>query len=86
MIVELTGVARLRAGRAHVDLEASNLAEALARLIERCPGVVPDVVSCDGELGRHFIVSLNGGPFSRDRALALADGDRLLIVGAQSGG
>lgn len=84
--VLLTGIARLRAGRDRVSVDAHDLAGALAELSEICPGIVPDVVSPRGDLERHFIVSRNGGPFSRDPALPLVAGDRLVIVGAQSGG
>jgi len=86
MILELTGVARLRAGRDRVEVEAVSLGEALRRLARDCPGVVPDVVEPSGRLARHFIASRNGGPFSRDAALPLAPDDRVVIVGAQAGG
>ena len=86
MMLELTGVARLRAGASRVEIEARSLGEALARLAEARPGVVPDVVSPEGALTRHFMASQNGGGFTRDARLALEPGDTVVIVGAQAGG
>ena len=88
MIVELCGIARLRAGTSRVDLrpDAATLGEALASLAGRHPGVVPEVMDTEGRLGRHFIASVSGGPFSRDPELELAPGDRIVIIGAQAGG
>jgi hypothetical protein len=83
---ELTGVARLRAGAARLEIEARSLGEALARLAAARPGVVPDVISPDGALTRHFMASHNGSSFTRDISLALASGDTVVIVGAQAGG
>jgi hypothetical protein len=83
---ELTGVARLRAGTSRLEVEACSLGQALARLAAARPGIVPDVVSVEGALTRHFMASQNGGGFTRDAGLALAPGDTVVIVGAQAGG
>ena len=86
MTFELTGVARLRAGTAQVEVDACSLGDALAALAVEAPGVVPDVVTPEGALSRHFIASRNGSAFTRDAALALEVHDRVVIVGAQAGG
>lgn len=86
MRIELFGVARLRAGRARVELEADTLDSALRALGRACPGVEPDVVEA-GRLTRHFLASLNGGPFlAGDEKLALKTDDTLVIIGNQAGG
>lgn len=86
MTLELTGVARLRAGRGSLVVEAASLGEALAALAARCPGVVPDVVSPAGELARHFVASIDGGPMRRAGSTSLDGAQRVVIVGAQAGG
>jgi len=86
MTLELTGVARLRAGTARLECDAGSLGEALARLAVERPGVVPEVVSAEGALTRHFMASRNGAGFTRDGATRLGPGDVVVIVGAQAGG
>jgi len=86
MTLELTGVARLRAGTARLECDARSLGEALARLAADRPGVVPEVVSADGSLTRHFLASRNGGGFTRDGATRLGPRDVVVIVGAHAGG
>ena len=86
MTFELTGVARLRAGTQSVEVDADSLGEALSVLALKAPGVVPDVVTCEGVLSRHFMASRNGSAFTRDAALGLGRGDTVVIVGAQAGG
>ena len=86
MRIELFGVARLRAGKSAVDVEACTLAEALGALRRACPGVEPDVVD-GGRLTRHFLASLNGGPFlSGAEDFSLEADDTLVIIGSQVGG
>jgi len=83
--IELFGIARARAGREIVEIDASTLAGALTALAEACPGVVPEVVVGD-RLAEGFLASLNGTRFVRDGGLALSCDDTLLILGAQVGG
>jgi molybdopterin converting factor small subunit len=84
--IELFGVARLRAGRARVEVDADTLDAALRALGRQCPGVEPDVVDA-GRLTRHFLASLNGGPFlAGDENLGLRADDTLIIIGNQAGG
>lgn len=85
MRIELYGIARARAGREYVDVEATSLREAVLALASACPALVPDVV--DGQrLADGFVASLNGGRFLSDGATPLEAGDRLLIVAAEAGG
>jgi molybdopterin converting factor small subunit len=86
MRIELYGIARARAGREAVDVEAGSLGEAIRALADACPGLAPDVVGSDGRLTDSFLASLNGAVFVRDEATPLEAGDRLLILSAQSGG
>lgn len=85
MTIELFGIARLRAGRAKLEVEASTVAEALLALAKSCPNTVPEVVA-DGRLGRHFMASLNGETFRPDPNALLDAGDTLIILGSQAGG
>lgn len=85
MTIELFGIARLRAGRAIVEVEASTVAEALLALARSCPNAVPEVVD-HGQLGCHFMASLNGGPFGLDLDAPVEAGDSLIILGSQAGG
>jgi molybdopterin converting factor small subunit len=83
--IELFGIARLRAGRAWLEVDATTVAEALSALGDQCPDVVPEVID-GGCLTRHFMVSLNGGPFRLDPNTSLDAGDTLMILGNQAGG
>jgi molybdopterin converting factor small subunit len=86
MRIELFGIARARAGREVVDVEAGSLGEAIRALAAACPGLAPDVVDGEGRLNESFLASLNGAVFVRDEATPLEAEDKLLILGAQSGG
>lgn len=85
MRIELFGIARARAGRDAVDVEAESLGAAIRALAEACPGLVPEVVA-GGRLAEGFLANLNGERFVADASLPLARADTLLIVGAQAGG
>jgi molybdopterin synthase sulfur carrier subunit len=85
MRIELFGIARARAGREALEVEATSLGDAIRALAGVCPGVVPEVVA-DGRLTDGYLASLNGERFVRDPALPLAKGDTILILGAQAGG
>jgi molybdopterin converting factor small subunit len=86
MRIELFGIARVRAGREAVDVEAGSLGEAIRALAAACPGLEPDVVDREGRLTDSFLASLNGAVFVKDEATPLEADDKLLILGAQSGG
>jgi hypothetical protein len=83
--VELLGIARVCAGIAVLEVEPGTVSDALASLAERCPSVVPDMV-VNGGLSRHYVASIDGGPFLRDGSAPLESGRVLLILGAQAGG
>ncbi len=85
MRIELFGIARARAGREALEVEARSLGDAIRALARECPGVVPEVVA-DGHLTDGFLASLNGDRFIADPALKLARNDTILILGAQAGG
>lgn len=85
MRIELFGIARARAGRESVEVEAGSLGAAIRALARACPGVVPEVVA-GGRLTDGYLASLNGERFVKDPELRLAQGDTLLILGAQAGG
>jgi molybdopterin converting factor small subunit len=84
--VELFGIARARAGVERVAVDAATLGDALRAAASACPGLVPEVISADGRLTENFLASLNGERFVSDPALALADDDTLLVLGAHAGG
>jgi molybdopterin converting factor small subunit len=81
--VELFDLARRRAGRALLEVEAATLGEALRRVAETCPDLA--ALADPGQL-RLWRVSLNGERFVEDPGTPLADGDALLVMSAQSGG
>ncbi|MCG3135656.1 MAG: Molybdenum cofactor guanylyltransferase [Planctomycetes bacterium] len=83
--VEFYDVARLRAGRARVDVAAATLGEAVARAADVAPGLVGEVVVA-GALSPHFRANLNGARFVADAELRLSPGDSVLLLSAQSGG
>lgn len=83
--IELYGVPRLRAGRESVTVEARSLAEALSALAAECPALDPSVVR-EGRLSRHYLVARNGVQMTADPAVALDDGDVLVLLSADAGG
>jgi len=83
--IELFGIARARAGRETLEVEARSLGDAIRALARECPGVVPEIVE-DGRLTDGYLASLNGDRFVKDPTLKLATKDTLLILGAQAGG
>lgn len=85
VVVELYGIPRHRAGAAQVALQAATIAEALAALVERCPGL-RGLVGPDGRLGAEYLLSLDGRAFAVDLGHALTPGSRLLLLSADAGG
>lgn len=80
--VEFYGLARLRAGIAETSVVAATVGEALEAVAEatRLRAISGDAVA------REFLVSLGGTRFTTDLDHPLADGDSLLILGADAGG
>lgn len=87
--VEFFGIARLRAGVSHTAVAAGpegvTLAELLAELSERFPGLAEDCL--DGRrLRPPYVANLDGQRFVADPQLRLLDGQSLLILAADAGG
>ena len=70
--IELYGMARHRAGRAEVRLDAGTVVDAL-----KGAGLEPSP---------QFLVSVNAGPFLADLNAALKPGDHVLVMSADAGG
>lgn len=85
VILELYGVARLRAGLGRLELDATNVGEALTGLGAACPRLVGAVL-VDHGVHPAYRLSLNGERFVTDPATPLADGDALLLLSADVGG
>jgi len=83
--VELYGIARLRAGAARADLEATTLGELFRALAERHPELEGEVIR-DGALVEGWLLSLNGERFLDDPATPLPDHAHVLLLSAQAGG
>lgn len=83
--IEFFGTARLHAGRASLEVDATDLAAALRRIEEDLPAM-GDLALEDGRLRPEFLANLNGRRFVRDPATAIQSGDRLLILSADAGG
>lgn len=85
VVIELYGVARLRAGLAAVEVDAGSLGEAIRALGERCPALSPHVV--DGaRLAPSYLCAVNGRQITADPATALAEGDVVVLLSADAGG
>ena len=83
--VELYGIARLRAGRAEVTVQARTVADMLAAVEQTCPALA-GLVQSNGRLAPHYLLSLDGRVFESELHRQLKDGERLLILGADAGG
>jgi molybdopterin converting factor small subunit len=80
--VEFYGLARLRAGVAETGVVAATVGEALDAVAESTGlrAIPGDAVA------REYLISLGGTRFTTDLDHPLADGDCLLILGADAGG
>ncbi len=83
--IELYGVPRTRAGRKELVVSAATAGQALATLVEACPGLA-GLCRPDGRLAPHYLLSLDGQCFVTDLAHVLHAGDRLLLLSADAGG
>ena len=81
--IEFYGLARLRAGRAEMHSVAETLGEALAAADAACPELR---VLAEGKVSPHYLVSVGGRRFTAELGEVLADGDDVLILGADAGG
>jgi hypothetical protein len=85
VVVEMYGLARLRAGRETLTVAARTPFEALRLVTAGCPNL-QGLLTEAGQLDGHYLVSLNGRCFLDDLELELENGDRLLLLSADSGG
>jgi molybdopterin converting factor small subunit len=81
--VEFYGLARLRAGRAELRVEAVTVGEALAAADAACPALHS---RSETGLSPEYRVSVGGKHFTENLSERLADGDALLLLGADAGG
>ena len=72
-------------GQAHVDARGGTLAELLANLEDRYPGMRFRMIDEQDRIRRHIKIFVNQAQ-ARDLDVALAEGDEVVIVGALSGG
>lgn len=81
--VEFYGLARLRAGRADLVVNAGTIGAALAAADAACP----DLRSrCDTGLSPEYRLSVGGRYFTDDLGERLTEGESLLVLGADAGG
>jgi hypothetical protein len=85
VIVEFYGIPRLRAGRAELAVSPGSASVVLAEVVARCPGL-SDLLTAEGRLSPHYLLSLDGGAFVTTLAEELPAGTRLLILSADPGG
>jgi molybdopterin converting factor small subunit len=83
VVVEFYGLARLRAGRAELRVEAATVGAALAAADAACPALRS---RSDTGLSPEYRASVGGKHFTENSAEPLADGDALLLLGADAGG
>jgi molybdopterin converting factor small subunit len=72
-------------GRAHVEARGATLAELLADLEQRFPGIRFRMIDEQDAIRRHIKIFVNHEQ-ARDLGAALAANDEVTIVGALSGG
>ena len=78
-------LASYTANRREVEAEGATLAELLADLDRRFPGIRFRVIDEQDRIRRHIRIFVNGRQ-ARDLSLALAPADEVIIVQALSGG
>ena len=83
--VEFYGIPRQRAGRAELVVSAGTVADALAAVESACPGLC-GLVTQDGSLSPHYLLSIDGQRFLSDLDRPLRPEDRLLLLSADVGG
>ena len=81
--VEFYGLARLRAGRAELAVEASTIGEALAAADAACPELRS---RSDTGVSPQYRVSVGGRHFTENPDEPLAGGEALVVLGADAGG
>ena len=84
VMVEFYGIPRQRAGRAELAVHADTVKDALAAVVNACPGLVDVLV--DDKLAAHYRLSIGGQRFVTEINERLASGSRLLLLSADAGG
>lgn len=85
IVVEFLGIPRHRAGRAELAVRAATVGAALTAVQQGCPGLA-NLLTSQGALAPHYLVSLNGERFLHDPAETLLPGSRLVLLSADAGG
>jgi hypothetical protein len=83
--VELLGMARFRAGRTEVRAEGRTVGELLRSVVLECPSLA-GLMTDDGKLSKHYLISFDGERFVDDAAEVVPAGSQVLILGADAGG
>jgi molybdopterin converting factor small subunit len=83
--VEFYGIPRQRAGRAELAVPAGTVAEVLAAIERRCPGLA-GFLHEGGRLAPHYLLSINGRRFVSEMYQPLRPGDHVLLLSADVGG
>ncbi|MBW2282759.1 MAG: NTP transferase domain-containing protein [Deltaproteobacteria bacterium] len=78
--LEFVGNARQRTGASRIDVPVGTLGDILRR---HGPD---DIVQEDGEIGSHYLVSLNGCDFVRDPGIPIGPGDCVILMDRAVGG
>jgi sulfur carrier protein ThiS len=86
--LELPSILRTVAGWRSVELRGRTIGEVLEAAFDRTPVLRHHLTLDSGELRPHILCVLNDEPVPRDRVRStpIADGDRILIHQAISGG
>ena len=85
VVLELTGVLRLRTRCALLPLHAAKLSDALDVLLSVCPEAARFIADT-AAVSEHYRFSINGRTVTSDPAHALSPGDHVLLFNASVGG
>lgn len=85
VIVEFFGLPRLRAGQAELAVQTGSVRAILSEVRNRCPAL-SDLLTADGQLSPHYLLSIDGHAFVSELSSDLAPGTRLLLLSADAGG
>ena len=83
--VEFYGLPRQRAGRTEITTVAGTVRDALGAAHAACPNL-SGLLTPDGRLNPHYLVSLNGERFVTDLGEVLTGDARVLVMGTDAGG
>jgi len=83
--VEFLGLPRHRTGVAMLEVRAATLGQAIAQAARLLPQL-EEICFQQGRLRPGYLASINGKTFVTDPAVALAEGDTVLVLSADAGG